>query len=150
MVKEMLCTKCGYKRWPMLIWIVGFLLLFILFFPLIPSFANSQNIEQPSKSQQNLIQTALGDQYQIKRMACILSSHHKKAYYVGAIFYAHGVGNITGVWIVGGPKNDPNLVFSVDGAAHQFSGMRKASETRFKAYISDPEVDLLKKHLKKQ
>ena len=121
----------------------------VLFLPIAFCFAGSQIIEQASEAQKNIIQAALGNQYPIKQIACVKSAHHKKAYYIAAVFYAEGVGNITGIWLVGGEKNKPNLVYSVDGVAHQFSGMRKASETKAAAYISDPEVDLLRGHFRK-
>jgi len=106
------------------------------------------NIEPASDAQKNLIQAALGNQYPISKIAVIRSGSHTRAYYVGAVFYAEGVGNLTGIWIVGGSKDNPNLVYSVNGAAHQFSGMRKASETKAAAYIHDPEAKALIEHLK--
>lgn len=107
------------------------------------------NIEQASESQKNLIQAALGDQYLISKIAAIKSGSHGKAYYVGAVFNAVGVGNVTGIWLVGGEKDKPSLVYSVDGDAHQFSGMRKASETKAYATIADPEAKALEKYLEK-
>ena len=109
--------------------------------------AGSIDIESASEAQRNLIQAALGDQYPISKTAAVKSSSHSRAYYVGAIFHAEGVGNVTGIWIVGGTKDAPNLVYSVNGAAHQFSGMRKASETKASATIRDPEAKALKKYL---
>ena len=113
------------------------------------AYAGSIKIEPASDAQRNIIQAALGDQYPISKIAVVKSGNHSKAYYVGAVFHATGVGNVTGIWIVGGAKNNPNLVFSVDGAAHQFSGMRKASKTKAAAYIWDPEAKALKKYLGK-
>lgn len=110
------------------------------------SAAGGLEIESASDAQKNLIQAALGDQYPISKIAVVKSSRHGNAYYVGAIFYAESVGNISGIWLVGGAKNNPNLVYSVDGTAHQFSGMRKASETKAAAYRSDPEAKTLKKY----
>ena len=108
--------------------------------------AGSLSIEDASGAQRNYIQAALGDQYPISRMAVVKSGNHSKAYYVGAVFHAEGVGNITGIWLVYGDKNSPSLVYSVDGAAHQFSGMRKASETKAYATIADPEAKALKNY----
>jgi hypothetical protein len=111
--------------------------------------AEQLKIEAASDAQRNLIQAALGDQYPISRTAVIKSGNHGRAYYVGAVFHAKGVGNVTGIWLVGGDKNSPKgLVLSVDGAAHQFSGMRKASKTKASATINDPEARALKNHLK--
>jgi hypothetical protein len=111
--------------------------------------AGSIKIENASEAQRNIIQAALGDQYPISKIAVVKSGNHSKAYYVGAVFHAEGVGNVTGIWLVGGEKNAPSLVFSVDGAAHQFSGMRKASETKASASIADPEAMALKNYFSK-
>ena len=113
------------------------------------SYAGSINIEPASDAQRSIIQAALGSQYPISEIAVIKSSNHSRAYYIGAVFYAQGVGNITGIWIVGGSKVSPNLVFSVDGHAHQFSGMGKASETKGPAYMWDQEAKALEKYFNK-
>ena len=115
----------------------------------IVAYAESTSIESASKAQRSIIQAALGNQYPISKIAVVKSGNHSKAYYVGAIFHADGVGNVTGIWLVGGTKDAPSLVFSVDGAAHQFSGMRKASKTKAYASIADPEAKALKKYLNK-
>lgn len=88
--------------------------------------AGSIKIENASEAQRNIIQAALGDQHPISKIAVVKSGNHSEAYYVGAAFHAEDFGNVTGIWLVGGEKNAPSLVFSVNGAAHQFSGMRKA------------------------
>ena len=111
------------------------------------AFAGS--IEKASQAQKNLIQAALGEKYPISKIAVIKSGNHSKAYYVGAVFNATGVGNVFGIWLVGGDKDKPNLVYSVNGSAHQFSGMRKASETKAAAYIHDPEAKALQKYFDK-
>lgn len=108
--------------------------------------AGPQNIEDASEAQRNIIQTALGEQYPISEIAVIKSGNHGNAYYLGAKFTAKGVGSVTGIWLVGGEKNAPNLVYSVDGAAHQFSGMRMASETKASATIADPEAKALQNY----
>ena len=113
------------------------------------AYAGSIKIEPASEAQRNIIQAALGDQYPISKIAVVKSGNHSKAYYVGAVFHAEGVGNVTGIWLVGGEKNAPNLVFSVDGASHQFSGMRKANETKAYATIADPEAKALERYLNK-
>lgn len=117
------------------------LILFVVIFSTgLAANAESLKIEDASEAQKNIIQAALGDQYPISKMAVVKSGNHKRAYYVGAVFHAKRVGNVVGIWLVGGKKNAPNLVYSVDGAAHQFSGMRKASETKASATIADPEM----------
>lgn len=110
-------------------------------------YAGAVGIESASTQQRNLIQSALGNQYPISKIAAVKSGNHANAYYVGAVFQPSGAGNVTGIWIVGGPKNAPKLVYSVDGAAHMFSGMQNASETKTAAYSSDPEAKVLRRHL---
>jgi len=111
--------------------------------------ASAQQIEAASQAQINLIQAALGDQYPISKTAAVKSGNHRNAYYVGAIFTAVGVKqSMLGIWLVGGQKNAPNLVYSINGYAHQFSGMRKASETKAYATIQDPEAQALDGYLK--
>lgn len=114
----------------------------------VASFAGSAKIESASEAQRNIIQGALGDSYPISKIAVVKSGSHGNAYYVGAVFHAVGVGDVTGIWLVGGTKDKPSLVYSVDGAAHQFSGMRKASKTKAAAYISDPEAKVLGNYFK--
>lgn len=110
-------------------------------------YAASIAIENASQAQINLVQTALGDQYPIIKTAVVKSSTHKQAYYIGATFKAVGAGNIKGIWLISGTKNAPGLLFSVDGAAYQFSGMRKASDTKAGGSVIDPESKLLLKYL---
>ncbi len=115
------------------------------------AYGGQLKIEAASKAQRNIIQAALGDQYPISKIAVIRSGNHSnpnKAFYVGAVFYAEGVGNTTGIWFVLGTKESPRLVYSVDGTAHQFSGMRKANKIKVPAYYRDPEVTVLYKYLK--
>jgi len=74
------------------------------------AYAGPLKIEAASEAQRNIIQAALGDQYPISKIAVVKSGNHSKAYYVGAVFHAQGVGNVTGIWLVGGEKNVPSLV----------------------------------------
>ena len=126
----------------------SFLALFLTFCFSSQVFAGTSIIEEASEAQREIIQDVLGKNYPIKEIAVVKSVHHKGVYYVGAIFRAQGVGRVRGIWLVGGSKDSPNLVFSVDGAAFQFSGMRRASETKAAAYSHDPEAVALEKHLK--
>ena len=113
------------------------------------SFAGSLRIEQPSKKQITLIQSVLDNSVTLAESAAVKSSNHKNAYYIGVNFFAQGIKEkMTGIWLIGGTKNNPSMVLSVDGTAYQFSGMRRAKETKAAAYISDPESKLLTNHLK--
>ena len=105
-----------------------------------------KTVEPASETQRNQVQTALGNQYPISKIVTIKSSNHPNAYYIGAIFYAEGCGNLIGIWL-GGNKDTWGLLFSVDGTAHQFSGMCKASKTKAEAHIWDPEAKTLRKYL---
>lgn len=105
-------------------------------------------IEQPSSQQLAKIKMALDEGLFVGKSAAIKSSHHPNAYYIGVNFLVPDIQEeMTGIWLIGGPKDSPNLLYSVNGAAHQFSGMRKASETKAAAYVTDTESRLLLKHL---
>lgn len=110
--------------------------------------SEKHKIEQPSDAQRQKVQDALGAEYPVSKVAVVKSTHHPKAYYVGAIFHAEGVGDVSGLWFVGGTKETPKLIFSIDGAAYQFSGMGLASKTKAAAYTFDPEAEVLAKYLK--
>jgi len=123
------------------------LLIFLLFISL--SQAASYIIQNPSDKQLRLIKIALGEGITIKSSAMIKSSNHKNAFYIGVNFYAPGVKEkMTGIWLIGGTWSNPGMLFSVDGYAHQFSGMRKASETKAAAYPHDPESKYILQFLK--
>ena len=106
-------------------------------------------IENPSNKQLTFIKAALDKGITITSSAMIKSSNHQNAFYIGVNFYARGVKDkMTGIWIMGGTRNKPGLLFSINGYAHQFSGMRKASETKAAAYSHDPEAKLILKYLR--
>ena len=105
-------------------------------------------VESASPQQVAMLAAVLGDKYPVVDSVAVKSGQHGGAYYVGANFLAEGLaGKTTGVWLMGGSKSAPGLIFSVDGAAYQFSGMRRASETKAAAYISDPECKAIRKYL---
>lgn len=105
-------------------------------------------VEGASPQQVELIKAVLGPKYPVVKTAAVRSGNHGNAYYVGAKFAAEGAGTITGVWLMGGSKGAPGMVFSVDGGAYQFSGMRRASETKAAAYTTDQECRALHLYLK--
>lgn len=117
--------------------------ILIVFFT---SLGFADTILPASETQKNQVQAALGKQYPISKIVAIKSNNHPNAYYIGAIFYAEGCGDMIGIWL-GGDKDTWGLLFSVDGAAHQFSGMGKASKTKASAGIWDPEAKMLWKYL---
>ncbi len=105
-------------------------------------------IEKPSQKQLNLVKSVLDKGLIVKESAAVKSSKHKSAYYIGINFYAPGVKDkMTGIWLIGGTKNNPNLLYSVNGFAYQFSGMRRASKTKAAAYVFDKESKLILKYL---
>lgn len=113
------------------------------------AYAGSIKIEPASEAQRNIIQAVLGDQYPISKIAVVKSGNHSKAYYVSAVFHATGAGNVTGIWLVLGARDDPRLVLSVDGGAYHFSGMRRDSKTKAYAHSQDTEAKALSKYLSK-
>lgn len=110
------------------------------------SVAHSLEVESSSKAQKDLIQATLGAERPISKITAIKSEHHKRAYYVGALFKADGRQNILGIWLVGGKKRNPTSVYSINDAAWQFSRMKKADETKYSANLEDEESQLLKSY----
>lgn len=105
--------------------------------------AQTITVEAAGVAQRNLIQVALGQQYPITKIAAVKSGKHSSAYYVGAIFRVAGVGDVPGVWLVGGTKEQPGTLLSINEAAHEYSGMRLAEETKASASMEDPEAKAL-------
>jgi len=105
--------------------------------------AQTITVETAGPAQRNLIQVALGQQHPITKIAAVKSGKHSSAYYVGALFRVVGVGEIPGVWLVGGTKEQPGTLLSINEAAHQYSGMRLAKETKAAASMDDPEAKAL-------
>lgn len=124
-----------------------FILCVIAILPATHVLAGTVDIEQADKAQIQLIQEALGEEYPISKAAAVKSFNHGKAYYVGAVFYAQGAGDLTGVWFLNGGKSKPNSVYAVDENAYQFSGIKKACETPANASKADPEARAVKKYL---
>lgn len=104
--------------------------------------------EAASPEQIRHIQGALGEEYPISKGLAVRSRRYPGWYYVGASFYAKGVGQQVGVWIISGPKDKPGSMFSVDGFASEFSGMGEASRTKLGASSLDEEARALKAALK--
>lgn len=123
-------------------------LLIVLVF-ISTSQSSSYVIENPSNKQLMFIKSTLDKSITTTSSAMIKSSNHKNAFYIGVNFFARGVkGKMTGIWLIGGTRNKPGLLFSINGYAHQFSGMRKASETKAAAYSHDPEAKFILKYLR--
>jgi hypothetical protein len=124
-------------------------LVLVFYFSAKFGFAFDLKVENASQQQLNLIKSVLDKGLRVEKSAAVKSTKHRNVYYVGVNFYATGVKDkMTGVWVVGGTKENPNLVYSVNGYAHQFSGMRKASETKAAAYVYDEECEVLLIYLK--
>jgi len=105
--------------------------------------AQTITVEAAGPAQRNLIQVALGQQYPITKIAAVKSSKHSSAYYIGAMFRVAGVGDVQGVWLVGGTKEQPGTLLSINEPAHRYSGMRLAKETKAAASMEDPEAKAL-------
>ena len=128
--------------------VVSSLILTICFMTGI-SLSGQLTIEKPSQKQLNKIKMVLPDGLKIEESAVVKSSNHKNAYYIGVKFSGKGyTSSVVGLWLIGGSKNNPNLLYSINNKAYIYSQMRKASETKAAAYVHDEESKLLLNHLK--
>jgi|LGVE01.1.fsa_nt_gb hypothetical protein len=79
------------------------------------SFADQLTIEKASKEQLNKIKMVLPEGLKIEESVVVKSSNHKNAYYIGAKFSGKGyTSSVVGLWLIGGPKNNPNLLYSIN------------------------------------
>ena len=105
-------------------------------------------VEAASQEQLWMITEGLAKNLVIKQSCALKSSHHKNAYYVGAVFTGPGIEKgVIGCWLISGDKNKPGIIQSVDGIAHNFTPYPKSSKTQAGASISDKEYKLVKKYL---
>jgi len=123
----------------------SFVFLVLLIICLIFSYSvYAQDVEHGSDKQVSLVQSTLPDGIVISKSAVVRSGSHSKVWYFGALFRGEGYSqDVLGLWVIGGDKNKPNLVYSVNQKAKIYSGMRLASETKAAAYPSDPEAKKL-------
>ena len=108
--------------------------------------------DQASPEQLQKVKLALGRGSTVHEAQTIKSSTHSLAYYVGARFsyVGDGIETDVGIWIMTGEKNDPRMTLSVDGFAHQFSGLPLAAKTKLApCSILNQEASELKKALTK-
>lgn len=108
--------------------------------------------DQASPEQLQKVKLALGEGITVHEAQTIKSYTHSLAYYVGARFsyVGDGIETDVGIWIMTGEKNDPRMTLSVDGFAHQFSGLPLASKTKLApCSILNQEASELKKALTK-
>ncbi|MDB4627528.1 hypothetical protein OAE34_01245 [Akkermansiaceae bacterium] len=109
--------------------------------------------DEASPEQLQRVKAALGEKFTVHEAQTIKSYTHSLAYYVGArfsFFSSDGIKTVVGIWIMTGEKNDPRMTLSVDGFAHQFSGLPLASKTKLApCSILNQEASELKKALTK-
>ena len=122
--------------------------LTLIALPLFLAFGDALVIEPASEAQISKIKMALGSQYPVTKILSVKSTNHQRAHYVGAAFDAAGVGEVIGVWLMSGPKEQPGVTLSVDAVAYEFSRMGKASESKAGGSVTDPEAKALKAALK--
>ena len=106
-------------------------------------------IEKASQEQINKIKMVLPEDLTIEDSIVVKSSHHKNAYYSGVKFRGKGyASSVVGLWLIGGSKDNPSLLYSINDKAFIYSQMRKASDTKAAAYETDPESKLILERLK--
>jgi len=123
------------------------MLALVLFIILLSSFGISfgdATIEKASNEQINKIKMALPKGLSIEESVVVRSSNHRNAYYIGAKFSGKGYSSsVIGLWLIGGAKNNPSLLYSINDKAFIYSQMRKASETKAAAYLTDKESKII-------
>lgn len=106
-------------------------------------------LEKASPEQIAKIKMVLPEDLTIEDSIVVKSSNHKNAYYIGVKFIGKGyTSSVVGLWLIGGEKNNPSLLYSINDKAFIYSQMRKASETKATAYETDPESKLILEKLK--
>ena len=107
-------------------------------------------VESASSKQIWMIKEGLDKGLTVVNTAAIKSSTHKRAYYVGAVFTGSGIEDgVAGVWLITGDKDNPGIIQSVDGGAHNFSPYPLSKNTPAGARSTDKECKTLRKYLGK-
>jgi len=102
-------------------------------------------IEPATKTQIDLINSALDSGHSVGRASYIKSEHHNCTYYIGATIYTLDKGSVLTLWAtnVGPQCKSVGLLFSVNELAYELSGMGKGENTKAKVRRSDPEAQAL-------
>lgn len=122
--------------------------LLVIFYLLI-SFSSSNDtqndfsrVEAASVSQKNSIASALNSNYSLNELFVVKSNDFSNVFFAGAV-----INEKIAIWAIGGEKNSPNLVFSINEYAFTVSGMGLGSDLKDPITESADGVYILKKYL---
>lgn len=99
-------------------------------------------VETASVSQKNLIASALNKNYSFNELFVVKSTDFSNVYFAGAL-----INEKVAIWAIGGEKNSPNLVFSINDFAFTASGMGMGKDLKDPITESSDGVNILKKYL---
>lgn len=99
-------------------------------------------VETASVSQKNLIASALNKNYSFNELFVVKSTDFSNVYFAGAL-----INEKVAIWAIGGEKNSPNLVFSINDFAFTASGMGMGRDLKDPITESSDGVNILKKYL---
>jgi hypothetical protein len=89
--------------------------------------------DQASSEQRNHISSALGDKYTVHECRVIENRDQYEGYFLAARFSYEGIEKhekVVGVWWIGGAKNKPTLLASINEPAYTHSRMGWASKSK--------------------
>jgi hypothetical protein len=122
--------------------------LLIIFYLLI-AFSSSNDtqldlsrVETASVSQKNKISGTLNEGYSIDELFVVKSNDFKNIFFAGAI-----INEQIAIWSIGGEKDSPNLVFSINDYAFTVSGMGLGKELKDPITENEDGVNVLIKYL---
>lgn len=103
---------------------------------------DSSRVETASVSQRNSIASALNNNYSLNELFVVKSNDFSNVFFAGAV-----INERIAIWAIGGEKNSPNLVFSINEYAFTVSGMGLGSDLKDPITESADGVYILKKYL---
>ena len=85
---------------------------------------------------------------EIGKVYVVKSNDYEKVYFVATRLSGPGISDdCIGVWAISGDKNDPGMIFSVNGIAKEFSDYPSGSKTTANITMSDDGADLVEKYV---
>ena len=116
------------------------------------SSASPKQFASASPEQKNHISSALGEKYTVHECRVIENRDQYEGYFIAARFSYEGIEKhekVVGVWWIGGAKNKPTLLASINEPAYTHSRMGWASNSKRGYTMATPAATELYKALTK-
>jgi len=85
---------------------------------------------------------------EIGKIFVVKSNDFEKVYFIATRLSGPGISDdCIGVWAISGDKNDPGMIFSVNGIAKEFSDYPAGNKTTTNVTMSDDGADLVEKYI---